>query len=72
MTLIDQLFGKTVLFFSVQTFNIEKEIIKIFEKYGAKVTYYDERPSNSVFTKGIIRIRKSIYQKRLMNITMKY
>ena len=57
--------GKNILFFSVQTFNLEKRIIEKLEDCGANVTYYDERPSNSNFTKGIIRLKKSLYQSRI-------
>ena len=44
--------GKKILFFSVQTFNLEKDIVKQLEKHGALVTYFDERPANNNFTKG--------------------
>lgn len=63
MTLKESIQGKKILFFSVQTFNLEKEIKKTMEENGAVVTYYDERPSNSNFTKGIIRLKRDIYQK---------
>lgn len=57
--------GKKILFFSVQTFNLEKEIIKKLQQSGAEVDYYDERPSNSNFTKGIIRIKRSLYAHKI-------
>jgi hypothetical protein len=57
--------NKSILFFSVQTFNLEKEIIKKLEEFGAKVHYYDERPANNNFTKGIIRLKRSLYQHRI-------
>lgn len=56
---------KNILFFSVQTFNLEKEIIKGLEGFGARVDYYDERPANNNFTKGIIRLRRGIYQNKI-------
>lgn len=65
MTLKESIQGKKILFFSVQTFNLEKEIKKTMEENGAVVTYYDERPSNSNFTKGIIRLKRDIYQKKI-------
>lgn len=65
MILKDKISGKKILFFSVQTFNLEKEIKNKMEENGAIVTYYDERPSNSNFTKGIIRLKRDIYQKRI-------
>jgi hypothetical protein len=61
----ETLHNKNIIFFSVQTFNLEKEIIKKLEEFGAKVDYYDERPSNSNFTKGIIRLKRSIYQHKI-------
>jgi len=67
MTLIDVLNHKNILFFSVQTFNFEKEIKNKLEEFGAKVEYFDERPSNSSLVKGIIRIKPSFYQKRIDN-----
>lgn len=54
--------GKKILFLSVQTFNLEKEIIKKLEEYGAIVTYYDERPNNHNLTKGLIRLNKKFLQ----------
>lgn len=67
MTLENKLAGKNIIFFSVQTFNLEKEIRNKLEQLGAKVYYYDERPSNSNFTKGIIRLKRSIYQTKIDN-----
>jgi len=61
----ENLKNKKILFFSVQTFNLEKEIIKKLEELGANVEYYDERPSNSNFTKGIIRFKRSVYQHKI-------
>lgn len=63
----DKLNKKRILFFSVQTFNLEKEIQKKLEELGAEVDYYDERPSNNNFVKGIIRIKRSFYQHRIDN-----
>ena len=57
--------NKEILFFSVQTFNLEFEIKKKLEELGAHVTYYDERPSNNSFIKGIIRLKRSLVQKKI-------
>lgn len=57
--------GKIIIFFSVQTFNLEKQIKEKLENLGARVMYYDERPSNSNFTKGIIRLKRSFYQNKI-------
>ena len=67
MRLENKLSGKKIIFFSVQTFNLEKEIKHKLEELGAKVSYYDERPSNSNFTKGIIRLKRSLYQTKIDN-----
>ena len=52
-------------FFSVQTFNLENEIKQKLEQAGAIVTYYDERPANNNFTKGIIRLKRNLYQNKI-------
>lgn len=65
MILGNKLDNKKILFFSVQTFNIEREIIKKLVDCGAQVNYYDERPSNNSFVKGIIRLKRSVYQHRI-------
>ncbi|MDL2143335.1 hypothetical protein QQY79_12450 [Flavobacterium tructae] len=62
MIIEEVLDNKNVLFFSVQTFNLEKEIIKKLTDFGANVDYYDERPSNNNFTKGIIRLKRNLLQ----------
>jgi hypothetical protein len=67
MTLENKLSGKNIIFFSVQTFNLEREIKNKLEELGAKVRYYDERPSNNNFTKGIIRLKRSLYQTKIDN-----
>jgi hypothetical protein len=65
MNLEQKIAGKNIIFFSVQTFNLENEIIKKLEEFGAKVDYFDERPSNSNFSKGIIRLNRSVFQHRI-------
>jgi hypothetical protein len=65
MKLEQKISGKSIIFFSVQTFNLENEIIKKLEEFGAKVDYFDERPSNSNFSKGIIRLRRGVFQHKI-------
>jgi len=65
MMLSEYLKNKRILFFSNQTFNLEKEIISKLRSYGASVDYYDERPKNNNFTKGIIRLKRALYQNRI-------
>jgi hypothetical protein len=56
---------KSILFLSVKTFNLEVEIINKLEGNGARVTYYDERPANNNMIKGIIRLKRSLIQKKI-------
>lgn len=67
MIIREALKNKNILFFSVQTFDLEKEIINKLEEFGANVHYYDERPANNNFTKGIIRLKRSLYQTTIDN-----
>ncbi|WP_010589522.1 hypothetical protein [Acinetobacter parvus] len=70
MSSLESLHGKNILFFCVQTFNLEKDIIQQLEKHGAFVTYYDERPENNNFTKGMIRLKRGFLEKKLMTIIL--
>ena len=65
MTLKEHLANKKILFFSVKTFNLEVEIKNKLEELSANVTYYDERPADNNFIKGIIRLKRSLVQKRI-------
>lgn len=65
MVLKEHLANKKILFLSVQTFNLEVEIKNKLEEFGAQVTYYDERPSNNNFIKGIIRLKRSLIKDRI-------
>lgn len=64
----NQLRGKKVLFLSVRTFNLENEIIRKLESFGAYVTYFDERPNNNNFTKAIIRVKSPYIKLELIHI----
>lgn len=61
----EKLKNKKIIFFSVQTFNLENEIISKMRQLGAIVEYYDERPSNNNFTKGIIRLKRDFYKYKI-------
>lgn len=65
MSRLEHLKGKKILFFCVQTFNMEKELVSQLQKHGALVTYYDERPVNNNFTKGMIRINRKLLQRKI-------
>jgi len=56
---------KTILFLCVQTFDIEKQIIRKLEHLGAQVLYYDERPKNNFVSKALIRINKDLIKERI-------
>lgn len=57
--------GKDVLFFSVKTFDLEKQIQVKLKELGANVVYYDERPNNKKVTKAIIRVYRQVYQNQI-------
>lgn len=57
--------GKRILFLCVQWFDLEKDIVTQLEKHGAEVTYFDERPANNNFTKGLLRINRDLLEKRV-------
>ncbi len=62
---LDFLKNKKILFLSVQTFDYEKHISNKLKSLGAIVDYYDERPANSLFAKGIIRLWRFLYQIKI-------
>lgn len=51
---------KKVLYIGTPIFNYHKKIISEFEDQGYSVDYYNDRPSESSFVKGIIKIRKGL------------
>ncbi|MEN8276045.1 lipopolysaccharide biosynthesis protein [Acinetobacter seifertii] len=65
MKKLEHLAGKKVLFFCVQTFDLEKGIVQQLEKHGAQVTYFDERPKNNNFIKGLIRLKRDLLQRKI-------
>ncbi|MDR1846607.1 MAG: hypothetical protein LBR17_00595 [Bacteroidales bacterium] len=52
--------NKKVLMFAPSFFGYEKQIRKRIEDMGAKVDFFDERPSNNVWAKIFLRFFKSI------------
>lgn len=56
---------KKILFLSVSFFKYEKAIAKRLSEIGAEVDFYDERPSNSNLSKGIIRLNKGFYHLKI-------
>ncbi len=59
------LVNKRVLLVSVKFFNYECLIKKQLEEMGGIVDLFDERPSNSFFSKAIIRIKKEVYAQKI-------
>ena len=65
MVLQDILQSKKILLFSVSFFNYEKIIGERMKELGAHVDFYDERPSNSIFVKGLIRLKRELYKVQI-------
>ncbi len=68
--------NKRILLLTTRFFDYEKAIVRRLETLGAIVDYYDERPSNSNWTKGIIRVAPKLltwktqsYYKRILEET---
>ena len=57
--------GKSILFISPRFFNYEKYITNALQSLGAKVDFFDERPSNSPLVKGLIRVKRELYQHQI-------
>lgn len=56
---------KQILFISPEFFNYEKHITHQLLKLGTHVDFYNERPSNSLLTKGLIRVKKNFLTKKI-------
>lgn len=67
MKINNKLKGKKILFISVKTFGYEKEILNELKKYSEEVDFFDDRPSNSMLTKGLIRLNRNILNTRIKN-----
>ncbi len=59
--------NKSILFFSPQFFGYHIEIKNKLQEFGAKVIWYDDRPSNSFTTKFFLRINKKLLNKTCEN-----
>lgn len=57
--------GKKILFLSANFFGYEKAIANRLRELGAEVDFFNERPSDSVLSKGIIRVNKNFYFKKI-------
>src|SRR4051794_19573053 len=52
--------NKKILFLCPLFFNYHKKLIKAMELLGAEVDYFDERPSNTVLSKALLRINRNL------------
>lgn len=57
--------GKRILFISPNFFNYEKAIKNRLMALGAEVDFFDERPSNSILARGIIRVNSNFYKGKI-------
>ena len=57
--------NKAILIVSVKFFNYENLIKKEIEVLGGEVDLYDERPSNTFYSKAVIRLKKSLYNQKI-------
>lgn len=55
----DFLKNKKILFLCPLFFNYHKKLIGAMESLGAEVDYFDERPSNTVLSKALLRINRN-------------
>lgn len=60
MSFSKRLDGKNILFVSVRFFGYEDAIAKTLREMGATVDFYDDRPTNSLLGKALIRVNKSL------------
>lgn len=52
--------GKNILFISVCFFGYEKAICNKLVQLGARVDFYDDRPSNNIWIKALIRLNRNL------------
>lgn len=57
--------GKNILLISIKFFSYESLIKNELENMGSTVDLFDERPSNSFFSKAIIRVKKEMYSVKI-------
>lgn len=63
--------GKKILFFYTPFFSYEKEIIKELKEKGAEVWAFNERPSDNVFLRILIRLNKKLIEKYIIDYYLK-
>lgn len=65
--MVNSLKGKKILFFYTPFFNYEKDIIKELEEKGAEVWSFNERPSDNIALRILIRLNKNIIEKYILD-----
>lgn len=56
--------GKKILFLSPRFFGYEEAITARLQQLGAEVTFIDERPGNSLLSKGLVRVKSRLIRNR--------
>ncbi|MFT4188383.1 MAG: hypothetical protein QM621_07340 [Aeromicrobium sp.] len=56
---------KRALLISPAFFGYENDIVEELERQGYATTFIDERPSNSAFMRAIVRVRKTLIERRI-------
>ncbi len=59
--------NKKILFLCPLFFNYHKKLMKAMESLGALVDYFDERPSNTVLSKALLRINRNFVAMQIKN-----
>ena len=57
--------NKNILFLCPAFFNYEKKLTQAMENLGANVDFYDERPSNTFFSKSFLRINRNLVKRQI-------
>lgn len=57
--------NKNILFLCPSFFNYEKKLTLAMENLGANVDFYDERPSNTFFSKSFLRINRNLVKRQI-------
>lgn len=63
----EQLKDKKVLFLCPLFFNYHEKIMDAMKAMGAKVDYFDERPSNTFISKALLRINRNFISLQIKN-----
>lgn len=56
---------KRILFLSAHFFGYEEAIVGRLRELGAEVDFFNERPSDTILSKGLIRMKSKWYQKKI-------